>query len=389
MERYESLAARFSAADANGSERRDAEVDLALWHHLSALGVETGAGWVADIEAGFHVCRRAVERGDRVWTPSPAGWDRMSLWDPDAGSPSWPDRPYRRREEAIVAPVVRAARGALGRRWNERRTSRTYRRWRHSYAQVPDPVNVRRLALWAVDEEAVVAAGCPERDHVQLPLRPGEQEWLRQQRENGAYADIVGTYESARARLPVLEPFVRLWASGAFCFWLIERRNYRSRRCVVVPRPTVHVERDRLHRVDGPAVEWQTGTSYWFWEGLPVPRRVVARQSEQARLQLLVRTRNLELRRILLERIGYERFLAGAGATLIQQDDYGKLWRCKLQVDAERLSVVEVVNSTPESDGSFRRYFLRVPPAVQSAREAVAWSFGFDQPQDYELSVQT
>ena len=38
--------------------------------------------------------------------------------------------------------------------------------------------------------------------------------------------------------------------------------------------------------------------------------------------------------------------------------------------------MVEVRNSTPESDGSRRTYFLRVPPVMQTPREAVAWTFG-------------
>ncbi len=40
------------------------------------------------------------------------------------------------------------------------------------------------------------------------------------------------------------------------------------------------------------------------------------------------------------------------------------------------LVMVEVVNSTPEPDGRFKHYWLRVPPAVGTAREGVAWSFG-------------
>ena len=38
--------------------------------------------------------------------------------------------------------------------------------------------------------------------------------------------------------------------------------------------------------------------------------------------------------------------------------------------------MVEVQNSTPEPDGSIKTYFLRVPPATRTAREAVAWTFG-------------
>ena len=40
--------------------------------------------------------------------------------------------------------------------------------------------------------------------------------------------------------------------------------------------------------------------------------------------------------------------------------------------------MVEVLNSTPEPDGTRRTYFLRVPPTMRTAREAVAWTFGLD-----------
>jgi hypothetical protein len=93
---------------------------------------------------------------------------------------------------------------------------------------------------------------------------------------------------------------------------------------------------------------------------------------------VLARTRNLELRLLLVDRIGFERLLDIAGSEVIAQDDFGKLWYCELRIDDEPLCVVEVVNSTPEADGTYRRYLLRVPPASRTAREAVAWTFGFD-----------
>jgi hypothetical protein len=48
--------------------------------------------------------------------------------------------------------------------------------------------------------------------------------------------------------------------------------------------------------------------------------------------------------------------------------------------------VVKVVNSTPEPDGSFKDYLLRVPPDIRTPREAVAWTFATD---DYRPAVQT
>ena len=62
----------------------------------------------------------------------------------------------------------------------------------------------------------------------------------------------------------------------------------------------------------------------------------------------------------------------------LAQDDYGKLWRTDVRIGGERIQLVEVVNATAEPDGSFRRYFLRVPPTARTARQAVAWTFGFE-----------
>jgi hypothetical protein len=48
-----------------------------------------------------------------------------------------------------------------------------------------------------------------------------------------------------------------------------------------------------------------------------------------------------------------------------------------------------VVNSTPEQDGTYRRYLLRVPPTTRTAREAVAWTFGFDNAREYMVATQS
>ncbi|MGI8809523.1 MAG: DUF6745 domain-containing protein [Acidimicrobiales bacterium] len=50
--------------------------------------------------------------------------------------------------------------------------------------------------------------------------------------------------------------------------------------------------------------------------------------------------------------------------------------------------MVQVLNATLEADGSFKAYFLRVPPWVTSARQAVAWTFGAEA-QSYAPEVQT
>jgi hypothetical protein len=50
--------------------------------------------------------------------------------------------------------------------------------------------------------------------------------------------------------------------------------------------------------------------------------------------------------------------------------------------------MVEVLNATPQEDGSFKNYWLRVPPHIQTAHEAVAWTFGRDV-RKYRPKVET
>ena len=92
-------------------------------------------------------------------------------------------------------------------------------------------------------------------------------------------------------------------------------------------------------------------------------------------------------RRVMLEHFGFERYLRESGAKKQHTDEYGTLWRVNIPGD-EPLVMVEVINSTAEPDGSFRTYFLRVPPQTSTARAGVAWTFGLSE-QDYAPLQQT
>jgi hypothetical protein len=180
--------------------------------------------------------------------------------------------------------------------------------------------------------------------------------------------------------------------AGAYGFWLLERLGPERPLCIVVPRPSLRLETarggERLHSFTEPAVAWANGATYWYWHGIRVPRDVGERP-EALSARRIVRERNVERRRLMLEHVGYEHFLHTSGAKLLAQDDFGKLWRTDLELEGELAVVVEVVNSTSEPDGSNRRYFLRVPPTTRTARAAVAWTFGFDSAADYLVATET
>ncbi|KUN89628.1 hypothetical protein AQJ66_04095 [Streptomyces bungoensis] len=145
-------------------------------------------------------------------------------------------------------------------------------------------------------------------------------------------------------------------------------------------------EAGRLDRGDGPALAFPDGFALYAWRGMPVPAAFLA---ELAGLtpERIREEENAELRRVMLEHYGYDRYLEESGAEPVQRDEAGVLWRIDLDGD-EPLVMVEVVNSTPEPDGTHRVYWLRVPPRVRTAREGVAWTFGLEE-ADYTPERET
>ncbi|MFF3504548.1 DUF6745 domain-containing protein [Streptomyces sp. NPDC003247] len=145
---------------------------------------------------------------------------------------------------------------------------------------------------------------------------------------------------------------------------------------VVCERP-VALHRDeagRLDRGDGPALAYPDGFALHAWRGMPVPAAFLA-ELRTLTPERIRAEENAELRRVMLEHYGYERYLADSGARPLHRDGTGTLWRIDLDGD-EPVVMVEVLNSTPEPDGSRRTYWLRVPPSTRTAREGVAWTFG-------------
>jgi hypothetical protein len=173
-----------------------------------------------------------------------------------------------------------------------------------------------------------------------------------------------------------------LVARAAGWWWPFERAVILTER----PRRLHRDEQGRLHRTDGPAIAYPDGFAVWAWHGVHVPTYVVE-APESITVDEIQAEGNVEVRRVMLDRYGPGRYLRDAGAGRVHADNIGTLWRLE-QRDDEPLVMVEVVNATPELDGTRRTYWLRVPPQVRTARQAVAWTFGLDE-HDYQPTVQT
>jgi hypothetical protein len=188
----------------------------------------------------------------------------------------------------------------------------------------------------------------------------------------------VAPHASAVGKLAGLMQVARV----AGWWWPFERVAVVSARPAVLARD----DQGRLHGEDGPAIAYPDGLALHRWHGMPVPADLIERL-DRLTVERIHAEPNVELRRVLTERYGLDRYLRDAGATRVDADETGVLWRLPIHGD-EPLVMVEVTNSTPEPDGSSRRYWLRVPPDTRSAHEAVAWTFGLT-PAEYRPLRQT
>jgi hypothetical protein len=137
----------------------------------------------------------------------------------------------------------------------------------------------------------------------------------------------------------------------------------------------IHLDdQNRLHCTDGPAYWYRDGVAMYFWHGVSVPDWVITTNPDTWTPEVIFGETNQEIRRAMIERYGWERFVANHKP--IQFDDYGLLYHVPVDAENEEdIYVVEVENSTPEPDGTYKKYFLRVPPTVKTAREGIASTF--------------
>jgi hypothetical protein len=145
-------------------------------------------------------------------------------------------------------------------------------------------------------------------------------------------------------------------------------------------------------------VVWWSGTVYYGKTERSASGRAIAQAIQiaghhnrvhQASLGLVTITvaeidaaENETHRRDLIEvyRDGLVGYLRDSGAQAVQRDDTGELVARKTAGDP----VVAVLVKCPSTG---RDYVLRVPPAMKSAREAVAWTFGM-KAKEYQPTAQ-
>jgi hypothetical protein len=174
-----------------------------------------------------------------------------------------------------------------------------------------------------------------------------------------------------------------LWQIADHACWMMPHEQV----CWLMERPSaIRVDANgRLHAADGPALTFASGSHVYAWKGVLIPAALIE-QRERIDVHAVDAATDPQIRRCMIEIMTPQRFVEQGGAYRAAADETGILWRQRWRWEA--WAAVEVINGTPEADGTFKHYFLQVPATVRTPREGVAWTYGLSE-RHYRPSVRT
>ena len=164
--------------------------------------------------------------------------------------------------------------------------------------------------------------------------------------------------------------------------------------CVIVEKPVMtNWDGDQLHNEHGPSVLFADGFSVYSWRGTRIPKDWIEDKENALTAEVCLTWDNLEQRRCASEIRGWEKLLTepSLNTTVIDKDEdplIGTLLEATLpDVGRERFLLVAcgTMIYTPNKN---RFFALPVPPTVNTALEANAWTYDM-KPEDFNLEVRT
>ena len=181
----------------------------------------------------------------------------------------------------------------------------------------------------------------------------------------------------------------------AECGWIILLDDT----CIVCSRPCqLRLDSEyRLHAEGEPALEFPDGYKIYSYHGVTLPENYGQIHPNLWQAQWLLEEKNAELRRVLIQGIGYARICSELQAT--ELDCWKEYTLLKIDADidgfdpddfeddedAPKKEDIYLLKMTCPSTGHI--HALRVPPDVTSAKEAIRW-VNWDIDSE-EFSVQT
>ncbi|MEG4817523.1 DUF6745 domain-containing protein [Microcoleus sp. K5-D4] len=156
------------------------------------------------------------------------------------------------------------------------------------------------------------------------------------------------------------------------CAWIFVFENV----WIMCDRPTkLSLDSEyRLHAEGEAAIEFSDGYKLYSYHGVTLPEKYRQINPNQWQAQWLLEEENAELRRVLIQGIGYGRICQELQATELDFWQEYTLLRIDAYIDGfapQKKEPIYLLKMTCPSTGFI--HALRVPPEIQSAREAIRW----------------
>lgn len=133
------------------------------------------------------------------------------------------------------------------------------------------------------------------------------------------------------------------------------------------------------------------GSINYYYENIRIPSKYHQAVSNPDLLTVeeVLSHQNAEIKYVGVKIIGYDKIRNHKSCRLLDTCEKTGMELFSISgIFTDPVCILKVINSTPESDGSFKNYYLTVPPDMKKAKQAVAWTFRMT-PEEYSPSQET
>ena len=154
--------------------------------------------------------------------------------------------------------------------------------------------------------------------------------------------------------------------------------------CIVCDRPTKlsFDDQSRLHAEGEAAIQFSDSYSLYAYQGVNLPEKYGRLHPNQWRAEWLLSEHNAELRRVLIQGIGYGRICQELNAIELDSWREYTLLLISSNIDVEPIYLLKM---TCPSTGHI--HALRVPPNIRTAREAIRWANWGVDPEEFSVAT--
>jgi hypothetical protein len=179
--------------------------------------------------------------------------------------------------------------------------------------------------------------------------------------------EFLSAYSLAIRKTVELKRYLRFLKAGCFLSLFFENIAVLCRR----PEHTNLNSRGKLHRDGGAALEWRDGWKLFYLNGVLVPEDVAVTPAESLDPAIILRERNIEVRKEIVRKIGIERILQKLGGRIV--DAWNSYELVSLNMPGMRIEPTYLKMQNP-STGTF--HVEGVPPNITTCRGALSWRVG-------------